>query len=392
MRGLIFDPFAGLSGDMIVGALVDLGLSSDWLRSFVDSLALGADVEIGRVDRSGIECARVVFRVPEETEHRHLPDVLGVLDAAGLETGVRDRASAVFERLASAEAAVHGVPVERVHFHEVGALDSILDVVCAMAGLEELGYTKYFTRPIAVGTGTVDMAHGGYPLPAPATARLLEGMKVRETGYAEECTTPTGAALVAELTGGAAPPAEVVYGRTGFGAGARDPEGRPNCVRVIECLVPGDGEEGAGGGGRTVYALQADVDDLSPEYVAAARDAVMEAGALDVSLVRIDMKKGRPGIRLEALATESLLTRVLDAFFVGTSTIGVRYWRVERAVLNRREEAMEWRGHRIRVKRVVLPNGTIRRKPEYDDVAAAARAEGLTAQEVRAELQLEGSR
>lgn len=387
MSGLIFDPFAGVSGDMILGGLVDLGLPADWLRSFVESLGLGAAVEIDRVDRGGIDCVQVTFRIPDGQEDRHLADVLEILDAAELDPVVRHRAESVFRRLAEVEAAVHGVTVERVHFHEVGALDSILDVLCAVAGVRELDVGRCYVRPVGVGTGTIAMDHGPYPLPAPATARLLEGLPVRETGYAQECTTPTGAALVAELTGGARPPTDAVYGRSGFGAGSRDPEGRPNCLRLIECrTAEGDGPWG-GASGRAVYALQADIDDLSPEYVAAARDAVMQAGALDVSLLRIDMKKGRPGVRLEALATEASLSGVLGAFFVGTSTIGVRYWRVERAVLERAEELAEWRGHGIRMKRVTLPDGTTRRKPEYEDVAAAARAEGLTPYEVRAELE-----
>lgn len=391
MRGLIVDPFAGISGDMLLGALIDLGLSRDWLRAFVASLGLGAEVSVERVERSGISCSRVVFRLPEETAERTLTDVLEVVRGSGLAEPDRTRAEAVFRRLAEAEAAIHGEAVEDVHFHDVGALDSILDVLCAVGGLREAGYEQVFTRPVAVGTGTVTIGHGEYPLPAPATAKLLDGVRVRETGHAEECTTPTGAALLVELTGGTPPPSEVVYGQSGYGAGSRDPEGRPNCLRLIECsILPGSRAE-VDAGGRAVYALQADIDDLSAEYVAAARDVLLAAGALDVTTSRVDMKKGRPGIRLEALATDVSLSGVLETFFSGTSTIGVRYWRVDRAVLERAEELMEWRGHGIRVKRVTLPDGSTRRKPEYDDVAAAARAEGLSPYEVRAELEEQGS-
>ena len=196
--------------------------------------------------------------------------------------------------------------------------------------------------------------------------------------------------LLAELTGGTRPPSDGVYGSSGYGAGSRDPDGWPNCLRLLEFRLRGAGGEESPVGTQAVYTLQADVDDLSPEYVAAARDAIEDAGALDVTLVRIDMKKGRPGIRLEALVSEPSLQRVLDAFFTGTSTIGVRYWRVDRAVLERTDDTLDWRGHRIRVKRVALPDGTSRWKPEYDDVAAAARAEGVTPYEVRAQLEREG--
>ncbi|NIP78786.1 MAG: nickel pincer cofactor biosynthesis protein LarC [Gemmatimonadetes bacterium] len=379
MRALIIDPFAGISGDMLLGGLVDLGLPGEWLRDFVAATGLPGRVEIERVDRSGIACTRVRLDLPEEPAHRHLPDVLEVIAGSGAEARVRQTAAAVFRRLAEAEAAVHGVAVEEVHFHEVGALDSILDVLCGTAAVYELGLERCYTRPVAVGTGTVAMEHGSYPLPSPATARLLEGMRVRETGYPEECTTPTGAALLAELTNGTPVPAEVIYGRSGFGAGTRDPQGRPNCLRLLECRVT---EPGVG-----VYAVQADIDDLAPEYVAAARDALMDVGALDATLTRIDMKKGRPGVRLEALAEEPTLTAVLDAFFAGTRTIGVRYWRVDRAVLERTENMIEWRGHTIRFKEVRLPDGRVRRKPEYEDVVVAARAEGLAPHELRAELE-----
>lgn len=391
MRGLIVDPFAGISGDMFVGALVDLGLEEGWLRELVTSLGLAADVTVTRVDRSGIACSRVAFEVPESDEPRHLPEIMEIVRGSGVPAEAREDAGRVFRRLAEVEATVHGVAVDEVHFHEVGAADSILDVLCGVAGLRELGYERCWTRPVAVGTGTVTMDHGEYPVPAPATVRLLEGLAVRETGYRAECTTPTGAALVATLTDGTRPPSDVVYGRSGYGAGRRDPAGHPNCLRLIEGRIPGVAPGEVGADGRSVYALQADMDDLAPEYAAAAREALMAAGALDVTVLRVDMKKGRPGVRLEALAREGTVQRVIDAFFASTTTIGVRFWRVDRAVLARAEEQVVWRGHRIRVKRVTLPDGTIRRKPEYDDIVAAARAEGLSAYQVRAALKEEES-
>ncbi len=377
-RSLIFDPFAGISGDMIVAALIDLGLPEGWLRESVTALGLGVEVTVERVDRNGIDCHRVQFDVGRDATHRYLPDVLEIIDSSSAPESVRARAGEVFNRLAEAEAAVHGIPAERVHFHEVGALDSILDVLCSVGGIEEMGFARCYTRPVAVGTGTASMAHGEYPLPTPATARLLEGLTVRETGYTGECTTPTGAAILATVTGGVAPPAEVVYGRSGFGAGSRNPTERPNCLRLISCSVAERPVR--------LYLVQADIDDLAPEYVAAARESLVEAGAVDVTLARIDMKKGRPGVRLEALVPAASLSSVTDEFFIGTRTIGVRYWEVDRAVLEREEEVVEWRGERIRRKRVRLPDGSTRAKPEFDDVVAAARAHGIAPHEVRAEL------
>ncbi len=377
MRALIFDPFAGISGDMVLGALADLGLPVESLQGVIEALGLPGRAVVERVDRCGLACARVRFELPEEDSARHLGDILEMVERSELAPCVKEKAAAVFRRLAEAEAAVHGVDLERVHFHEVGALDSILDVVCAAAGLHELGVERVFVRPVAVGSGMLEMAHGTYPLPAPATARLLEGLSVRETGWPEECTTPTGAALMAALAEGP-PPAEMVYGRSGFGAGERDPAGRPNCLRVIESTVPERAP--------AVHLVQADLDDLSAEYVAGAREPLMSAGALDVVLVAVVMKKGRPGVRLEALVPEPALGAVIEAVFRETRTIGVRHWPVERAVLARQEEVVEWRGQRVRRKRVRLPDGTTRAKPDYDDVVAAARALGLAPHEVRERL------
>jgi hypothetical protein len=364
---------------MVLGALVDLGLEPEWLRELVASLEPEAGVLVERVMRSGIACGRVRFELPEQPPSRGLSEVLEVVDRSPTPSGVREKAGAVFRRIAEAEAAIHGVEVDEVHFHEVGALDSILDVVGGLAGAWELGYRRFFTRPIAVGTGTLRIEHGEYPLPAPATARLLEGLPVRNTQHREECTTPTGAALIAELTGGSRAPAQLIWRRCGYGAGTRDPEGRPNCLRLIE-IDDEQPDEAA------LVTVVADIDDMAPEYVATARDVVLAAGAVDCTLVRVEMKKGRPGVRLEALVPESRLDAVCSAVFRGTTTIGLRYWPVERATLAREEELVEWRGCRIRVKRVRLPDGEERRKPELDDVVAAARKTGLTPHEVRTEL------
>lgn len=381
MRGLIFDPFAGISGDMILGALVDLGLEPAWLRDFVASLRLGeVGVVVERANRRGISCGRVYFELPHEHAHRHLRHVLEIVDRAVAPPVVKETAGKVFRRLAEAEAAVHGTTVEKVHFHEVGALDAILDVLCAVAGIAELGFERCYSRSVAVGTGYVDIAHGRFPLPAPATLKLLDGLSVRETGFIGECTTPTGAAILGTLTEGRRAPAEFVAQRSGFGAGSRDPEDRPNCLRLIACEV-------GAAGGEQLYIVQADVDDLPPEYVPPAQEALLAAGALDAVASPVMMKKGRPGLRIEALVPEAALDAALDAFFRSTPTIGARYWPVSRPALPREEEVVEWRGQRIRRKRVRLPGGTDRAKPEYDDVVRAARTLGLAPYQVRVALE-----
>ncbi|CAN5848844.1 nickel pincer cofactor biosynthesis protein LarC [soil metagenome] len=380
MRVLIFDPFAGISGDMTVAALLDLGLDEAWLHDFVAGLGLGSvSVAVERVTRRGIAAPHITFRYPPEKAHRHLRHVVEIIDRSRAPQPARDLAMAAFRRIAEAEARVHGTSVEKVHFHEVGATDAILDVLCVMAGVCHLGYEEFRTRPVSVGSGWIDIEHGRYPVPAPATLRILEGLTITGMELQGECTTPTGAALLATLTEGKPAPVEFVTGRTGFGAGTRDPADRPNVLRLIEATVPAS--ETA-----SLWLVQADVDDLPPEYAAAAQEQLMASGAADVVLAQVSMKKGRPGLRIEVLTPADRLAEVEKALFLATSTIGLRRWPVQRSVLPRQTVEQSWRGQPIRWKRVTLPDGSRRDKPEYDDVVSAARALGLTPYQVRAEL------
>lgn len=376
MKGLIFDPFAGISGDMTLGALVDLGLEAEWLRMFVQDLGLGdVAVTIDRVQRRGIDCAKVGFDLPHEHAHRHLNDVLQIIEASNTSSLTKQRAQQAFQHLAHAEAKVHGTTIEKVHFHEVGALDAILDVLCAMAAIEQLGFSAFFTRPVALGHGWIDMAHGRYPVPAPATLDLLTGLPTTGIDLAGECTTPTGAAILSTLTEGNAAPATFTVLRTGFGAGTRNLKDRPNCLRLIAVEIERQRD--------VLYVIQCDIDDLSPEYAAAAQQTLLINGALDAVIVNVAMKKGRPGIRIEALVADAELDAVLKALFASTTTIGARYWPVTRVALPRGEDVVKWKGQQIRRKLVTLPDGTTRWKPEYDDVEKAASALGLTPLEVR---------
>jgi uncharacterized protein (TIGR00299 family) protein len=380
MRSLIFDPFAGASGDMILGALLDLGLPAQWLAEFVASLGLPeVTVHTGRANRRGIDCGRVTFELPEEHAHRHLRHVLEIVERTPAPESVRVRAGQCFGLIADAEAKIHGTTREKVHFHEVGALDAILDVLCAMAAVEELGFKSFHTRPVAMGSGWIDIAHGRFPVPAPATLELLHGVELTGFELEGECTTPTGAAIIAVLTEGRPAPARFTTTGTGFGAGTRDPQDRPNCLRLIAAVTEGAADR--------LYLVQTDIDDMTPEYVAAAQAQLLASGALDVTMSPVSMKKGRSGLRLELLVTEAALSASLDALFKQTTTIGARYWPVERPSLVRAEEVVQWNGQRIRLKRVRLPGGGTRSKPEYDDVVAAAAALGISPTEVRRALE-----
>jgi len=372
MRVLVFDPFSGVSGDMTLGALVDLGLAPRLLEDLVAELGQGRiGLRIRRVQRRGIACTKVDVEAPPETGHRHLGDVLRWIEATSAPPRAKERAAAVFQRLAEAEAAVHGTTPDRVHFHEVGAIDAVVDILGACTGIEALGVERVYTRPVALGRGWTTTEHGTFPVPPPAVLKLLEGVPVRDDPLEGECTTPTGAALVRVLTDGRSPPPELRPRATGFGAGTRDPADYPNCLRLLLAEEPADGAQG-------LWMLVADLDDLPGEYLPPLLEAARQAGAIDASAHPLLMKKGRLGVRVEALAPAPVREAIAEALFHASSTLGVRAWPVERTTLERRIEEWLWRGHTIRVKRCRLPDGSERAKPEFEDVARAAAAEGMT--------------
>ncbi|MGD8239647.1 MAG: nickel pincer cofactor biosynthesis protein LarC [Armatimonadota bacterium] len=367
-RCLIFDPFAGISGDMIMGALIDLGLEVDWLEALVSDLPVKVGLGIEEVSRGSIKATAVRVETLGTDVVRHLKDVLEIIDAAQLDEKAREWARAAFRQLADVEGSIHGIPADKVHFHEVGADDAIVDILGACAGISHLGIDRCFTRPVAVGLGWVNAQHGALPLPAPATIRLLEGLPVRETELEGELTTPTGAVLLSVLTGGRRLHGDFTPVRSGYGAGGRDPETHPNCLRLILADLDARGD---------LIIVQADIDDMSPEYAPSLLEELFAAGAIDAWTQPVQMKKGRTGLRIEVLVPETGREAVSRALFQGSTTLGLRYWRVEREILPRAVETVEWRGHTIRVKASTSPDGHVHYKPEFDDVIAAARAAGL---------------
>ncbi len=373
-RCLIFDPFSGVSGDMILGGLLDVGLPLEWLEQLASSLPLRATLRAARVKRGSIEAWAVRVEASEATESRRLEDVLAIVDGAAIDARARSYAVDAFRRLAEVEGALHGLPPEQVHFHEVGAADALIDVIGAAAAVAQLGIDSCYTRPVAVGRGWVDAAHGQLPLPAPATLRLLEGLPVYESELEGELTTPTGAVLLSVLTGGRRLPGPYTPIRSGFGAGSRDPTTHPNCLRLTLAELDPRGP---------MTLLQADVDDMSPEYLPPLLGALQAAGAVDVWSFPLQMKKGRSGQRIEALVPEERREEVSRALFSASTTLGLRFWQVERQVLPRSTNTIEWRGLQIRIKTSRTPEGHVRCKPEYDDVIEAARKLGISALEAR---------
>jgi uncharacterized protein (TIGR00299 family) protein len=407
----IIDPAAGISGDMLLGALIDAGASPAWLQGLPARLGFpDVRVAIEQVDRCGVSTTKVTVTLPggeievpselvhshqHETSHehqhhhhggdhhhghgphRHVGELIGMVKRAGFSSWVSERAVRAFQLLGEAEGRIHGLPADQVPLHEVGAIDALVDIAGAVEGFEQLGIEQIYHRPVALGTGWVRAAHGVIPVPAPATAILLEGVEIGANGpVIGEATTPTGAVLLRVLSRGPAP-ARWRMVSSGWGAGGRNPAGYPNALRLILA-------ERADEAAETVM-LATDIDDLNPEYLEPLREALMAAGALDVQVWATQMKKGRTGFRLEIASTESTAAAVADTLFRHSTTAGVRRWRVERVTLPRRELAITVGGFPVRVKVLDGPGGA-RVKPEYEDVAALARRLGRPIQDVALEV------
>ncbi|RMF25660.1 MAG: nickel pincer cofactor biosynthesis protein LarC [Deltaproteobacteria bacterium] len=385
MKIAYFDTPAGISGDMTVAALLDAGRDRG-----IDVAALGHDLALLDVEGFHVSCEparvagiealsfHVVVDAAAPAPPRNWRAIRSLIEDAGrrgLEAGVVERALRVFAVLAEAEGRIHGIDPEEVHFHEVGAIDSIVDVVATSWCLERLGIEKCFVGPLPLGTGTVATAHGRLPVPAPATAELLSGFDVVPAEGEGETVTPTGAAILKAL----ALPARPAFSleTTGTGAGTRWMPDRPNLLRVFI----GELEEETD---RRVFLVEADIDDMTPEALSFGCDRIREAGALDVTVMPVQMKKSRLGMRLTALCAPDTLDRVSHAVLMHTSSIGVRYRLVGRVALPRRIELVATKFGDVAFKVVSRPDGTETAEPEYDDVARAALDHGVSFAEARA--------
>jgi len=377
MRAAIFDPFSGIAGDMTLGALIQCGLDPDWLRALPARLALdGVGVEVRDVNRADIRCVKVDFTIPPQPHGRHVHQIRKMVEATDAPRDVKERADRAFTAIGTAEAEIHGVTIDKVHLHEVGAVDAILDVVGSIWGLEQLGVDEVYCGPISLGDGTVKAAHGVLPVPAPATLKLLEGHRVRPGPEGSgELVTPTGAALVRVLSRGN-PPLEYVPLRSGFGAGTKEFQGRANALRIILAEVASSAEVSE------LVEIVCDIDDMSPEYLAAVAERLREAGALEVVSIAATTKRGRAGTRLEALCRPADARRLEEILLVESTTIGVRERQVRRRALERNVIHVTVLDHDIAVKRVALPTGGFRSKPEFADVERVALATGKPMQDI----------
>ena len=378
MRIAYFDCFSGVSGDMCLGALVSAGWPARELEDLPARLRLdGVTVDVGETRRGPFVATRVSVEVAGEHPHRHLRHVVAMIDGADVEPAVRDRARAVFERLADAEAAVHGATRETVHFHEVGAADALVDVVGTIAGLRALGVEEVYASPLPLGRGAVSSDHGLIPVPAPATALLLRGAPVEMPDIPAELVTPTGAALMTTLVRHWSGVPTFRLECVGTGAGARDLKEQPNVLRVMI------GEAASAPlARRRVAVLETALDDDNPQFVAAVLPRLLQAGALDAMVVPSVMKKGRPGLWLVVIAEPDRSDALAHALMRETSALGVRVRIEERYELERRAVEVETRFGRIALKVATVPGEAERAVPEFESVRSAAERAGRPLREV----------
>ena len=380
MKCAYFDCFSGISGDMTLGALLDAGVSADHLRDELRGLNLpGWELSSEKVWKNGMAATYAKVGAQDTTTHRSLSTILSLIEKSALASGVKTRATAIFQKLGEAEAAVHDVPLEKIHFHEVGAIDAIIDIVGACIGFSALGIESFACSALNVGGGTAKMAHGVLPVPAPATARLLLGKPTYSNGVQKELVTPTGAAIVATLCSSFGPQPPMTVSAIGYGAGTADLEGQPNVLRL---MVGEAAEKRAASESETIRVLEANLDDMNPQIYGYFLEKALAAGALDVFSTPVQMKKNRPGMLVTVLCKPEDESKFHEIFFAETTTLGVRAYTAERRVLARQWETVHTNFGDVRIK-VARLNGHIRQaSPEFEDCRKLAEAKNVPLQRV----------
>ncbi|MGH9591086.1 MAG: nickel pincer cofactor biosynthesis protein LarC [Terracidiphilus sp.] len=409
MRIGYLECFSGISGDMLLGALVDAGVPLSVLEETAAALNVGASIEMRKVMRGGLTATKIDVIASEQSAlshehahdhghaahshdhehehhapHRSLSSILAIIRSAPLAERVKERATRAFQSLGEAEAAIHSMPIEQVHFHEVGAVDTIVDIVCSAAGCEALGIDRWLASPLNVGSGTVKCAHGTLPVPAPATLALLADAPVYAAGEPMERVTPTGAAILRMLDVRYAPlPAMRVQSR-GYGAGSRGTPGTPNLLRILVGEAADETLECAPG--EPIAVIEATIDDSSPQLIGYASELLLAAGAWDVCRHAVQMKKGRTGVQLTVLCRPDLLPSLRDLLFRETTTIGLR-WRFENKLALAREFAqVETQWGKVRIKIARWPSGQVANAaPEYEDCRELAEQHAVPLKQVMQE-------
>ncbi|HXA81467.1 MAG TPA: nickel pincer cofactor biosynthesis protein LarC [Methylomirabilota bacterium] len=380
MKHAYFDCFSGISGDMTLGALLDAGVPVDQLRAELHGLNLpGWELSAEKVWKNGMAATHAKVFAQDTTTHRSLSTILEIIEKSNLASGVKDRAAAIFRKLGEAEAAVHDVPLEKIHFHEVGAVDAIIDIVGACIGFSALGIESFACSALNVGGGTAKMAHGVLPVPAPATARLLLDKPTYSNGVQQELVTPTGAAIVATLCSHFGPQPPMSVSTIGYGAGTADLEGQPNVLRL---MVGEAAEKRPAAESETIRVLEANLDDMNPQIYGYFLEKALAAGALDVFATPVQMKKNRPGVLVTVLCKPEDEPKFHDMLFAETTTLGVRTYTAERRVLARQWDTVRTSFGEVRIK-VARLNGHIQQaSPEFEDCRKLAEAKNVPLQRV----------
>ena len=380
MKIAYFDCFSGISGDMTLGALVDAGCSLDRLRSELGKLGVpGWTISAEKVWKNGLAATVVRVATEEQSKHRSLSAILQLVDKSRLAEPVKSKTAAIFRSLGEAEAAVHDVPLEKIHFHEVGALDAIVDIVGASIGFAALGIEKFACSALNVGGGTARMAHGVLPVPAPATAKLLEGKPTYSNGVQRELVTPTGAAIVATLCESFGPQPPMTVSAIGYGAGTADLEGQPNVLRI---MVGEAAEKVMAGFDEEISVIEANLDDMNPQIYGYFLENALAAGALDVYTTPVQMKKSRPGTLLTLLCKPPDADPLMALLFRETTTLGARTYRAQRRTLPRETVNVHTQYGDVHIKLSRI-NGSIRHvAPEYEDCRKLAAEKNVPLQQV----------
>lgn len=377
MKIAYFDCLSGISGDMTLGALVDAGVDLSQLNDAIGSLGLpGCRLAAAEVKKNGFRATQVTVDYEKEHVHRHLSHILKMIDGSVLNDNQKDMASRVFRRLAEAEAKVHGTTIEKVHFHEVGAADSIADIVGAAIGLDLLGIERIAASPVPTGCGTIKIAHGVCSVPAPATAELLTGIPLAECSIPKEMTTPTGAAILAALAKEFGPMPAMKIDQIGYGAGQRDLEQQPNILRLLI------GQTANVTSCPTVWVLETNLDDMPGEQIAYCTERLWGAGVLDVYTTAIQMKKNRPAVKLTVLCAADRIEAAEAILLRETTTLGIRRWQAERTVLDRTPHTVTTPLGPVAGKVGRLHDGTVRFAPEYEACRKVAQEKNVPLREV----------
>jgi len=378
MKIAYFDLISGASGDMILGALIDTGLPEHKLTEGLDALKLDDfKLQVNRVNKNGFSATKVDVIVNDDVPERHLPDIEKIIFQSDLSGHIQQKAIAIFRRLGIIEAEIHGTTLDQVHLHELGGVDTIVDVVGTLLGLEMLGIEKVMASPVPLGRGFVKGAHGQIPLPAPATVALLEGVPVVGNELMVETVTPTGAVLLTSLAAKFGPIPEMTLQSVGYGAGGRDLP-IPNVLRLFI------GEHGTISGIQTgmLVLLETNIDDLNPEIYAHVMEMLFSAGALDVYLTPIHMKKNRPATQLSVLCQEQDSFKMHEILFLETTTLGIREMSIRRHSLKREIQKVETPWGTVRVKIAHLPNNKIKAAPEFEDCRKLAAESNIPLREI----------